>query len=326
MVDAVHLTEPMRLVQMSLELDAVGAVVLQAADRLLAAGGSQLGALLDALDVAPDGSAAATALWERVSSPETLRGLLDREPVDFLSVDRLLGRLRMAAVEMLLDALAASESRSTRRALLGRLAGLGPAVGPAVVARLGDARWYVVRNLLGILDEVSPWPAAFSPHHFATHADARVRRVALKLQLKVPELREAALCRAVEDPDEQVVHTALVAARAHCPPAAVPFIVRRLADGTLQQEPRRLAIRALGASRLPPALETLLQLCAGGRTLFGEATLAAKSADVLAALAALAAGWRADARAAAVLALAAKSRDRDLQVAAAAPSPGRESQ
>ena len=57
-----------------------------------------------------------------------------------------------------MDALAAAEARGVRRGLLAQLARMGPDIAPAVIQRLGDPRWYVTRNLLSLLEELSPLP------------------------------------------------------------------------------------------------------------------------------------------------------------------------
>ena len=108
------------------------------------------------------------------------------EPVDFKILDRLVPRVGSSAAAPLLDALAAAESRGTRRGLLAQLARMGGGIGPIVVARLEDPRWYVTRNMLGLLDELPALPEGFSPARYTLHADARVRWQAVKLQLKLP--------------------------------------------------------------------------------------------------------------------------------------------
>jgi hypothetical protein len=78
----------------------------------------------------------------------------------------------------------------------------------------------------------------------------------------------------------------------------------------------------LGAVTAPAARDALLHLVDGGRTFLGRRRLAPKSPEVVAALAALFAGWRRDPQARALLALAQKSKDPELRLAA---SPGGDS-
>jgi len=86
---------------------------------------------------------------------------------------------------------------------------------------------------------------------------------------------------------------------------------------------RALAIRALGAARARAARDVLLQLTSGGRTLLGRERLASKSPELLASLAALAAGWASDPAVQAVLERATTSKDAEIRLAATAAVPPR---
>ncbi len=143
--EQMHLPEPERVIQMSLEVDAVGPNVWRACAHLVDTG--RLGVLLDMLESAPDQTDTSRALWERAASPDTLRWLLATVPVDFATVDRLLPRLGEQAADPLLDALAEAEARATRRAVLERLVRMGSVLGPSITVRLADERWYRWRPL-----------------------------------------------------------------------------------------------------------------------------------------------------------------------------------
>jgi len=257
-----------------------------------------------------------------VTAPEAVRRLAEHDPPDFGTLDRLLPRLQVPAFESLLDALAASPSRTTRRGLLDRLARAPREVAPAVVARLGGEQpWYVVRNLLVVLDALPTLPEGFSAAPFAAHADARVRREALKLALRVPAERERALIGALRDRDPRTARQALSAALDNCPPLVVPLIVAVARDASTASELRVLAIKVLGRTRHPAALAALLGLTDGGTTWRGRPKLPARSIELVAAVMSLAAGWTSDARTRAVLALAAASKDPDVRNAT---DPGQE--
>jgi hypothetical protein len=309
--------EPERLVAMAIELGAVRTRVWRAVDRLV--GEARVAALLKVLDEAPPGSAVVELLWERVTVPDVVRRLLASEPPDFGTLDRLLSRLDAAALEPLLDSLAASESRATRRGLLHRLMGVGERVAEAIVRRLDDERWYVQRNMLVLLDGLERLPGGAVPARYMAHPDARVRREALKLRLKLPVERPEAITAGVGDPDTQVARLALTAAQQGCPPGAVPVIARQLADRALLPELRVLAIKALGRATTGDALQLLLAYTDGGRTLLGRPKLPPKSPEFVAALLALGVGWARDAGARAVLLRAARSGDPEIRSAAGSP-------
>ncbi len=313
--DPSHDAEPVRLLQTGLEVGVLGPGAWRAVGRLVA--GDGVATLVDVLEHAPPGGADVAPVWERVTAPETVRRLAGHEPPDFGTLDRLLPRLPVAAFETLLDALATSESRTTRRGLLDRLARAPREVGTAVVARLGGEHpWYVVRNLLIVLDALPALPDGFSTGPFTGHADARVRREALKLALKVPAERERTLLGALRDPDPRSARLGLSAALDNCPPTAVPLIADLSKDGRAPSDIRVLAIRVLGRSRHPGALAALLALADGGTNWRGRRKLPPQSLELVATVMALAAGWRGDPRARAVLALAAASKDHEVRHAA----------
>jgi hypothetical protein len=315
-----HPPEPDRIVAMALEVGTVSPHVLAAADRLVEEG--RLGRLLEALAEAHD-TAAAPELWARLANPDVVRRLAAREPVDFPTLERLVPRVGLQAGPPLLDALAAAEARGTRRGLLAQLAKMGPALAPVVIGRLDDPRWYVTRNLLALLEDLAPLPPGFSAAAYLRHADARVRWQAVKLQVTLPAERDAAIAAGLQDPDPRTLRLALGLAVAlqTCPDGAVPALVGRATDRAAPPDVRALAIRALAHARPPAALETLLRLTAGGRTLFGRAKLPPKSPELLAALIALGTGWRLHPEARAVLQRAQASPDPEIQAAGEAGGP-----
>src|SRR5205823_8157221 len=79
--------------------------------------------------------------------------------------------------------------------------------------------------------------------------------------------RDEALVAGLRDQDPRTLRLALSIAVAlqGCPDAAVPLLVNRATDRALPGDLRALAVRSLGYTRAPAALETLLQLTAGGR-------------------------------------------------------------
>ena len=314
-----HDAEPLRILQTAVETGTMGFGAWRAVERLVAE--QHVGDLVDVLVGSAAGAGAPVRadiapLWTRVTSPDVVRQLVSVEPPDFATLDRVLPRLAVDGFMPLLDVLGASESRTTRRGLLDRLTRAPKELGPLIATRLaGQIPWYVTRNLLLILDGLPALPSGFSTAAFIAHADARVRREALKVSLKVPAERERVLIGALRDDDPRMVRVALTAALDDCPPSALPLITQIVLDQTAASELRVLAIKVLSRVRNVAALNALLQLVNGGTNWLGRARLPARSLELLAALMALAASWRNDARAAAVLALAAASKDPDVRSA-----------
>ena len=320
--DGAHSTEPDRIVAMALEVDAVNAHVLAAADRVVREG--RLGHLLDALADVPEAQGAAPEVWARLATADVVRQLAMQEPVDFKTLERLVPRVGLPAAPPLLDALAAAEARGVRRGLLAQLVKMGAEIAPVVISRLEDPRWYVTRNMLALLEDLSPLPPGFSAAAYLRHQDARVRWQAVKVQVKLPAGRDDALALGLQDSDPRTLRLALGLAVAlqSCPDGAVPALAGRAMDRALPPDVRTLAVRALGYARAPAALAALLRLTSGGRTLFGREKLPPKSAELLAALAGLASGWQRDPRALAVVRRAAVSRDPDIRAAVDAGGGG----
>jgi HEAT repeat protein len=166
-------------------------------------------------------------------------------------------------------------------------------------------------------------PATFSAARFAAHSDGRVRREALRLQFRLPAERDQALVAALGDDDPRALQFALHAARQGCPAAAVPVVIARAQDRALDSDVRALAIRVLGSTRAPQALVPLLELVDGGTSFFGRRKLRPKSPEMLAALAALAAGWSGDRRVGPLLSSAGRSDDPDIRATVGGARPKR---
>jgi hypothetical protein len=313
-VEARYLPEARRVLEMALEVDAMGEPVARAADQLVLNG--QLKWMLELLRSAqaPQVTAALTA---RFVTPTQVEQILTQEPLPIQLLDELLPQLGVEAADPVLDALIRAESSQTRRLLIDRVLKLGPAIGPAVVRRLDDERWYVIRNMLALLGELPALPPDFDPGPYAAHSDSRVRREALRILLRDPPTRDQAICTGLADSDDHAVRLALTAAARGCPEAAIPLLVNRAVSGS-NVDQRTTAIRVLAGTAHPTALETLLRLTAPRRSLL-RLRPPAKSREYLAALTALT-RFAHDSRARDVLALAARSRDPEiLQAATARP-------
>lgn len=218
--------------------------------------------------------------------------------------------------DVLLDILATSDNRTIRRKLLERLAKAPVDLGPHIVARLEDPRWFVQRNMLVLLDRLGRVPDGLSLARWASHADVRVRHEAIRLQLKLPSERDAAVRAALADGQPRLVHSGLAAIQHDCPAALADLVATVALDAGVAVELRVLAARALGRCRDRRALPALLELTRGRRTLLGRVKLAVRSPVMLAALQSLAIGWRSEPDAAGLLQLAAGSTDQEIQRAA----------
>ena len=149
----------------------------------------------------------------------------------------------------LLDVLASSRSRVTRRKLLDRLARTPLDVASLVVSRLADDRWYVQRNMLLLLARVGRVPSDFAIARWTTHVDPRIRSEALRLHMVLPGQREAALRAAFNDADPRVVRVGVAAVQQDCPPRVLGFLAGIAQGARVPEDLRLLAVQALGNSR-----------------------------------------------------------------------------
>jgi hypothetical protein len=221
-----------------------------------------------------------------------------------------------AGFQALLDVLATSENRATRRKLIDRLARAALDTGPYIAARLEDDRWYVLRNMLLLMERSGHIPEGFSATRWTTHQDSRVRYEALRLQLTIPRERERAVRTALDDDDPRIVRLGLATLQQECPSGYAASVAAVAANSAADAETRLLAVNALARSGHPAALDTLLKVLDGGRTFLRQPKLPPKSPVMLSALRAVAQGWGHDARGAAVLKRAQRSRDEDVRQAA----------
>jgi hypothetical protein len=308
--------EPEAVLRIGLELGEMGPRVHVAAERLVAEGKTRL--LTELLEGAAQAGAQTDAIWGRVVSTDLLARELAKQPVDFTVVGALVARLKGDASEALLDALEASEDRSTRWNLLRILGEVGAPAAPAVAARLEDTPWFVQRNLLLLLGRLGTWPEGFTPSAYVSHAEPRVRREAYRLLLDSPATRESAIVDGLADPDAGIVAMVLSAALPTCPPGALPSLDRIAQDTSMDSETRLLAIRGLAGCPAPGRVTRLARI-ARQRRWWGGVRLAPKSPVLLAVLKALTDSFGDHEDASAVLALAARHRDPEIRAAAAPP-------
>lgn len=318
MLQRQHPCEPKRLVATSLETDTIGAPVWLAVNQLISHGGIAM--LLDLLDRAPAGSKVAEELWPLVATPENIRHLLREEQIDPGLLERITSRMGLDVVELLLEGLELSETRTMRRKLLDLLAKFGSDVGPMVMKRLADedTPWYVQRNLLTLLQLLPAIPDDFQAQRFLTHSDERVRREALKIMLRAPKMRAQTIVAALGDRDDSIVKLAMQAALDDCPKPAVPLIVRHCERKSVTPELRALGLRVVGTAKDPATLPWLLGYAVTRTRFLRREKLLPKSAEMLAALTGLASGWSDDPSVKGVLDRAQKSKDLEIRAAATA--------
>lgn len=305
--------EPERLLAMGFEIDMLGEPVWRSVDSMIER--ADFTPLLDLLDAAPPGWMRET-LWHYVASPARLHTVLQRAPVNFGLVHRLVARMRLAAIEPLLDAIEVADDR-TASSLIDILAGMGVEVGGFITSRLASARWPLLRTYLAVLGRLAERPADFVPRAFVQHPDHSVRREAFRILMRAPATRDDAITQALSDVDERVVRLAMGAAMNNCPAPAAKLLKVRTNDDALSPDLRALGVRVLASFRSPDTVAWLVDRVLGKKRLFSRRSLAVKTPEMLAALSGLAANWRNDPLAAPAIALANRSKDPEIVSAVA---------
>jgi hypothetical protein len=282
-----HVAEPLRIVQMGVEVGAAGVTFTRSVRALISAG--ETDALFAVVDAAPLPNEAVDAAWRQLESADHVRRVLTTDPIDFAVLDRLLPRLQLSTViSLLLDRISESESRATRMGVFLRLVGLGLPVLPAALERLHDPRWYVLRNVLLLVNEIGSWPTAFSALPYARHEHVTVRREALQLAVQIEAEREEAITLALNDDDERAMRIGVNAAREHgLPAAAVNVLLKRIEDPDLSPDIVATLLRLVSRERSPVVVDVLLSFVLHSRRLLGGARLAPRSPEMLAALSSL---------------------------------------
>jgi hypothetical protein len=150
-------------------------------------------------------------------------------------------------VESLLLGLAEEEDWEIRKPFLRFLAARQKAAVPALVKRLSDPSWYLVRNILLILGEIADPSTIPAIAACLKHAEPRVRRDAVAALGKIGGSRAFALLReCLDDPEVHEVALRSLAA-----------IDRRRTIGAFLEMTERVDLFGRGNQRLKEAIATL---------------------------------------------------------------------
>lgn len=157
--------------------------------------------------------------------------------------------------------LADEPDRRTRVRMCEVLARIGSPVIPVLTPRLGDERWFVVRNVLYILGKVGRASALQSVLAALDHPHPRVRVEAVRTASFIAGAGSTArLSRCAHDPDPAVRRAVIAALSAPGNDGAIPplrDVLRAPAKGPDDVDVKLEAIRALVAIGTPLARETL---------------------------------------------------------------------
>ena len=298
-----------RIVMMALEVDTYGPLVEKAIVDLLEQGSTRF--LVTTIQLA-EGTGTAARIKQALAEPEHLDRILTAEKIDVESVRTIVTWMGPAAIELLLETLAESESQVRRELALESLQDFGPLIWDGILRHLMDSRGVVIRNMLLLVQALDHRHPDFDATRFITNADPEVRRLAFSLAMQ-NDARTEIITSALADDDDDIVRMGLVELKEAVPSTVVPVLVNSVVLGGGSPEIRALGIRTAGPTRSSIVLEALLSLTTVKETLLGGAVLAPKSMEMLAAVATLARFWPDETRAAKILKAARRSRDPEIK-------------
>jgi hypothetical protein len=167
-------------------------------------------------------------------------------------------------VTPLVRALVAATDLSARRAFRDALVALDQVGVPLLEDMVGDERWFVVRNMVGILGEIRSADAIEHFRRTIEHSDARVRRETILALGKVGgEESVPLLARGLNDQEASLRAAAALGLGLTKMPTAVTPLLARLGQET-DLDAQLEIIRALGRVGDARAVEALSERAAAG--------------------------------------------------------------
>lgn len=303
--------EPERLVQIAIEVGAMGPQIRVAMLDLVKAGRAEV--LLDLVERAPSPESAAP-IWEFLKEERILDVLLEQPRVDMPLISRFAKRMGVETAATLLSAAAVFEDAKTRTAFYDLVQSMGDKAGPAIAERIGVSTPTVQRELLGLLGRLAALPSGFSARSFLDSEEALVRREAVRLLQRIPAERDETTMSALSDPDDRVVFAGLTMAQERCPPAAIALIKQRVERGELDSQLRTMGIRIVAQQQHTPATLTWLLGFVVTETQWARRPkLRPSTPEMLAALSTIVSNWADDPTAVNVIRLAEQSKDPEVR-------------
>jgi hypothetical protein len=302
--------EPERMIQIAIEVGAMGPQIRAAMVDLCKAGRAEV--LLDLVERAPSEEAGAP-VWEFLKGKRILDDLLQQPRVDMPLVARFAKRIGIDAAPTLLSAAAVFDDAKIRAQFYDVVLSAGDQVGGAVVQRIADAPPVVQRELLSLLGRLSTLPPGFSAINYLASDEALVRREAVRLLLRNPAERDETIMGALTDTDDRVVFAGLTVAQERCPAAGIELIRQRVDRGELDSQLRTMGIRIVAQQRTPETLAWLLRYVVTEAHWPRRPKLRQSTPEMLAALSVIAAYWGHDPAAESIITLAERSRDPEVR-------------
>lgn len=252
---------------MSMLEDSVGVLVDAHEADVAADVAEALAAVAAGTDVSKEHGERMLRVVHSIASPESLARVstalrrYKSDSAEYLACQRLLSVLGESMIDPLLEVLAAEQDMTARKALIELISSSAHDYIPELGARLGDHRWYLVRNVVAILASTRSPEALPFLQRTLRHADARVRRETIRglAGIRVA-LADSMIAAALNDVDVQNVqaaarHLGLIRARSAAP--ALEQVALGTSIGNHEAAARVEAIGALAKIGAPSSVAVL---------------------------------------------------------------------
>jgi HEAT repeat protein len=220
----------------------------------------------------------------QAGAPDVLEVLIARLADDDAvePAKRLLSTLAPDHIDTLIDMMASEEDRARRRTLLevlGRESARDPL---SVIARLGDERWYVVRNLAVVLGRSGNPQCVPAMRGLLSHADHRVRVETLRSLSSLDSANVDYFGEALLDSHESVRQAAIAMLGVRGTGESDSLLIGALWSGNLDTDEKERIVRVLGERSSSDARQAVEALAKKRFTLSAKVRqLRAAARDVL---------------------------------------------
>lgn len=205
---------------------------------------------------------------------EMLVGLTTWGKPKYIIINNLIKIVGEPFIEVLLDRLAEEENLSLRRFLMDRIQEFGSLARDAIICRLSDNRWFVLRNFIIILRTLNDNSILEHIRHLMHHSNIRVRQEALRtcLQFQDPAAeRQVLYDMSSNDRETQLAAIALAEkSRSIDVFKKLLSIISKPGLSNIEYELKSAAIQALGEIGKADAIPELAKVLASKSLLYNR--------------------------------------------------------
>jgi len=229
-----------------------------------------------------------TRLCEEYACRDNLEEILDGLAIwgkpRYEDIRHLIHKIGPPFNEVLLDRLSEEASMSVRRFFMDCLIAMGSSARTAVADRLGDTRWYFLRNLLIILSAINEPIVVAQIRPLLRNPDRRLRQEVLKTLVHFGDpIAEKQVIQDLESQDQDHLLETIKLTERCSSPAILTALIGLLGKGGLQQSEyliKKAIVDSLAESGRMEALPELAKILSS-RSLLHSTTLTRLKMDIV---------------------------------------------